>query len=398
MAETITPAPGARTIEALGKWIALVGSVIAVGQAATAWINGQWQAEAAKEKAKQELALADLKERSALASEYLRLIISKDSAPAERVTLLSALGSIEKHPLQQWAQERHAVYREALVKSEAAFQKQREAVQAKEGAEQDEAVLRAEIEKLNSDIQLDPDNRELRERVQPMIIAKSAELARVRARLSLAVVRIEDTRAVVSQAQQGIAPSADPRGVAGTITELSEKITAARLTRYFPAGAAKNIEIAAPFLQSALQEFKVTDKRMVAAIVATIAVEDPLFAPYEEPEAQAIRYDGKLGNTQPGDGVRYRGRGYIGMTGRANYARMSARLGLGTRLVDSPDDAKSPEIASRVLVAWFVDRLALSSNSLDQDYARAARAAVSGSSTSQIARFTDIYQRVLADL
>ncbi len=58
-----------------------------------------------------------------------------------------------------------------------------------------------------------------------------------------------------------------------------------------------------------------------------------------------------LGNTQPGDGFLYRGRGYVQITGRANYAKMTKALGLGPDedLVKDPDQALRPMIAYRIM-------------------------------------------------
>ncbi|MBV6522015.1 MAG: hypothetical protein MNPFHGCM_02159 [Gemmatimonadaceae bacterium] len=59
----------------------------------------------------------------------------------------------------------------------------------------------------------------------------------------------------------------------------------------------------------------------------------------------------RLGNTQPGDGFRYRGRGYVQITGRANYARLTRALALGPdqNLEDDPDQALRPMIAYRIM-------------------------------------------------
>lgn len=62
------------------------------------------------------------------------------------------------------------------------------------------------------------------------------------------------------------------------------------------------------------------------------------------------RYDGRNGNNRPGDGYKYRGRGFIHLTGKANYARAGADLGLD--LVNKPDLAARPDIAAKVAV-WF---------------------------------------------
>lgn len=59
----------------------------------------------------------------------------------------------------------------------------------------------------------------------------------------------------------------------------------------------------------------------------------------------------RLGNTQAGDGYRYRGRGYVQITGRANYARLTKALGLGPAedLVADPDQTLRPLIAYRIM-------------------------------------------------
>jgi len=61
-----------------------------------------------------------------------------------------------------------------------------------------------------------------------------------------------------------------------------------------------------------------------------------------------------LGNTEAGDGYRYRGRGFIQLTGRANYKAMSDRIAVkGVDLVVEPDRAAEPDIAARIAVAFW---------------------------------------------
>jgi predicted chitinase len=68
---------------------------------------------------------------------------------------------------------------------------------------------------------------------------------------------------------------------------------------------------------------------------------DPKYAPKK---AKA------LGNTKPGDGAKYKGRGYIQITGKYNYAKASAALGID--LVGNPSLAEKPAIAAKIAV-WF---------------------------------------------
>jgi len=57
-----------------------------------------------------------------------------------------------------------------------------------------------------------------------------------------------------------------------------------------------------------------------------------------------------LGNTQPGDGAKYKGRGYIQLTGKDNYRRAGQALGID--LVNKPELVERPDIAAKVAV-WF---------------------------------------------
>lgn len=66
------------------------------------------------------------------------------------------------------------------------------------------------------------------------------------------------------------------------------------------------------------------------------------------------KYDGRkdLGNTQPGDGARFAGRGLIQVTGRANYLKASQALFGDNRLLSLPELLEQPEWATKSAV-WY---------------------------------------------
>lgn len=93
---------------------------------------------------------------------------------------------------------------------------------------------------------------------------------------------------------------------------------------------------------------------MQIAALATVAVETGTFLPIPE-YANGDAYEGRadLGNTQPGDGRRYKGRGFIQVTGRSNYTTYGSLLGVD--LIGNPDLALDPAVASQIFALYFTN-------------------------------------------
>lgn len=112
-----------------------------------------------------------------------------------------------------------------------------------------------------------------------------------------------------------------------------------------------------PYIESAMDEFDISTPERKAAFLANVGHESGGLHWLVElwgPTPQQARYEGRadLGNTEPGDGYRYRGRGLVQLTGRANYAKAGEALGVD--LVSKPEQLGLPELAARS-AAWFWD-------------------------------------------
>jgi predicted chitinase len=114
---------------------------------------------------------------------------------------------------------------------------------------------------------------------------------------------------------------------------------------------AKATEYLAP-MEAAMAEFGVTSELRSRMWLAQVGHES-LSLKYFEEIASGAAYEGRkdLGNTQPGDGKRFKGRGPIQLTGRANYTTAAKALNLP--LVDNPPMAADPKYAFRISAWWW---------------------------------------------
>jgi len=108
-----------------------------------------------------------------------------------------------------------------------------------------------------------------------------------------------------------------------------------------------------PYLQDALEEAQINTPLRIAAFLAQTGMESGDFR-YMEEIASGADYEGRrdLGNTQPGDGVRFKGRGPIQLTGRANYAAFSKAMGKGDLFLRQPELVATYEWGFKA-AAWF---------------------------------------------
>ena len=109
---------------------------------------------------------------------------------------------------------------------------------------------------------------------------------------------------------------------------------------------------AAGIIVRALQESNITSPVAISNILATVKAESNFVAQSEViTEENANRnYARTDGNSAPGDGFKYRGRGYIQHTGKNQYIALSKFLGVD--LVNEPDKLNSPTLAAKAIV-WF---------------------------------------------
>jgi hypothetical protein len=185
---------------------------------------------------------------------------------------------------------------------------------------------------------------------------------------------------------------------------LGLELDLAHVGQLFPCTRSSSIEKNLPYVAAALAAFGLCERELVIAALGTIRAETEGFVPIpEQPshfntwpgQATFSRYENldKLGNSLPGDGARFRGRGYVQLTGRDNYDRFGKALDVD--LLQRPDSACAPEVAACLLAAFLSAHRDKLSQAMSSGDLKAARRIVNGGSHG-LDRFEDAVERALA--
>ena len=181
----------------------------------------------------------------------------------------------------------------------------------------------------------------------------------------------------------------------------TEALNVGVVCRLFPATKPANIARYLPYVEAALGAAGLTDRAMVLGALGTIRAETEGFVPisefqskYNTPPGGApfSLYDTRrdIGNSERGDGARYRGRGFVQLTGKSNYQTYQSRLEVA--LVATPDLANAPEVAAVVLAQFLLDKAARFRTAVAAGDLRAARRLVNGGAHG-LAMFKDVFER-----
>lgn len=173
------------------------------------------------------------------------------------------------------------------------------------------------------------------------------------------------------------------------------------VSQMFPVTPLGNIKANLPPVLNAMVSAKLPDRAMVLMALGTIRAETESFEPISEGQSRFNTspsghpfdlYDNRqdLGNAGAPDGANFRGRGFVQLTGRANYTRYAREIGVD--LVTNPDLANNPQIAANLLARFLGDREDRIREALAVNDLATARRLVNGGSNG-LDRFTDAFNK-----
>ena len=171
-------------------------------------------------------------------------------------------------------------------------------------------------------------------------------------------------------------------------------VTLAQLLAILPNARARAAAFLAP-LNAAMLEFDITTPARAASFLSQVGHESgQLLYVRELASGQAYESRADLGNTQRGDGVRFRGRGLLQVTGRTNYAACGKALGLD--LLAKPELLEQTVNACRS-AGWFWQTKGLNALADAGDQVKVTRRINGGTNglAERLALFA-VAQRVLA--
>ncbi|MBC8037948.1 MAG: hypothetical protein H7X89_12110 [Rhizobiales bacterium] len=195
-----------------------------------------------------------------------------------------------------------------------------------------------------------------------------------------------------------------PADATVSVGDILDDVTPDMVKKMFvPGTPLSNITKYLPAVIGGLRAEGLADRPMLLMALATIRAETEGFVPISEGKSKfntaktpfdlydkGTKIGGILGNTVAGDGPRFRGRGFVQLTGRDNYTRIGKQLSLP--LSENPELANDSQIAGRILARFLHNKAAPIRAALAERDLKKARRLVNGGSHG-LDRFIDAFEK-----
>jgi putative chitinase len=192
---------------------------------------------------------------------------------------------------------------------------------------------------------------------------------------TLAAICLFETRVMKLPASDAILAPGDAT-VAALRAGLAPGPSKEKLSVVMPRALPSKIDLYYEPLVEGMRKFHITTDLRMAHFIAQIAHETASFL-YVEEIADGSAYEGRvdLGNAQPNDGRRFKGRGLIQLTGRANYAAYSRDCAFDC--VAEPERVAEDPFVAVDVACWYWDRRGIN-RLADADDVKAVTKAING--------------------
>jgi len=188
-----------------------------------------------------------------------------------------------------------------------------------------------------------------------------------------------------------------------TTNEESFSLTPEDIKQLLPNSPLENIKKYWPEIANALKKYNLWYKDMILMALGTIYAETSAFKPIDEyiskyntpPGGEPYsKYDFRtdIGNNAVGDGSKYKGRGFIQLTGKSNYRAFGKKLGID--LISNPELANDPKYAAEILALFLKDKESKIKRALLEQDLRTARKLVNGG-THGLDQFVEVFDNAI---
>jgi len=192
---------------------------------------------------------------------------------------------------------------------------------------------------------------------------------------TLKAIQIFETRVMKLRVSDGMIAPGD-KMMQALLKGLPLGPSKAKLSVVMPRALQWSIERYYDPLVKGMKKYGITKPLRMAHFLAQIGHETASFR-YAEEIADGSAYEGRtdLGNTQLGDGTRFKGRGLIQLTGRANYTEYSKDSGVD--YVANPRKVATDPFVAVDVACWFWNKRRLNTLA-DQDDVKAVTRRING--------------------